>query len=112
MASVDCPPKKHGKPSDFQGRRHEYLNAAIPEYISASKSNRTGEFWNDTFAGYWAAFPWRLPLAQDPEDDEDLTGYSRPPENEDEVATKKKVLAEIERVSRRFGTQIKTDRNS
>ncbi|KAJ7201971.1 hypothetical protein B0H12DRAFT_1244105 [Mycena haematopus] len=89
------PKKKTGKPSDFQGKRAEFLQDFYPTYADASKRNKTRGIWRDFFITYWARFPWRLPLTQDPDPD-DPTDYALPPQNEDEEALKAKIMPQIE----------------
>jgi hypothetical protein len=90
--------KKRGKPSDFQGARAAYLSAFIPRYGALCKTHRTGEIWDDVFSGYWAAFPWRLPLAEECSADE-LMQYGADPVNDEEKKEKSSVLLATERVS-------------
>ncbi|KAF7375728.1 hypothetical protein MSAN_00462300 [Mycena sanguinolenta] len=87
--------KKPGKPSDIQGKRAEFLLAFYPTYADASKRSKTRGIWDDFFADYWAAFPWRLPLSQDP-DENDPVDYARAPANEEEEAWKNKVISKTE----------------
>jgi hypothetical protein len=64
--------KKRGTPSDFRGARLAMMIERLPEYIALSKSKKpgkkkdTGAFWATFFHDYWRAFPWRLPLEQEP----------------------------------------------
>ncbi|KAJ7026241.1 hypothetical protein C8F04DRAFT_1190785 [Mycena alexandri] len=78
------PPKKRGSPSDFKGKRLEFMLERLPAYIQASKNNkikaqkkdhRTQTFFITFFSEYWRRFPWTLPF-----DDEPADG---PPEPED-----------------------------
>ena len=93
--------KKPGKPSDFQGKRAEFLLAFYATaYADASKRGKKRGIWDAFFKSYWAAFPWRLPLTQDP-DPEDPVDYARAPANADEESQKNKIIAETEKVSRR-----------
>ncbi|KAJ7429241.1 hypothetical protein B0H11DRAFT_1945530 [Mycena galericulata] len=87
--------KKRGKQSDIQGKRDEYLQPFIEKYAAVAKA-RKSVFWKDLFPGYWAAFPWRLPLNQEPAED-DATDYARPPEDDKEVDMKENVMAETEK---------------
>ncbi|KAF7342708.1 hypothetical protein MSAN_02028700 [Mycena sanguinolenta] len=87
--------KKPGKPSDFQGKRAEFLSAFYPKYADASRRIKTRGIWDNFFLSYWAAFPWRLPLSQDP-DPEDSTDYTREPATPEEENQKNKIIAETE----------------
>ncbi|KAJ6631805.1 hypothetical protein B0H10DRAFT_2206221 [Mycena sp. CBHHK59/15] len=62
--------KKRGSPSDFQGKRLEFMTSQLDRYIAASKAKKkkTSEFWCSFFAHYWRLFPWRLPIGEDPPD--------------------------------------------
>jgi hypothetical protein len=90
--------KKTGKPSPIQGKRAEFLGNFYSTYTDASKGGKTRPNWSEFFKSYWAAFPWRLPLTQDP-DASDPTDYERDAENEEEEAQKTKTIAETEDVS-------------
>ncbi|KAJ7449741.1 hypothetical protein B0H11DRAFT_1928524 [Mycena galericulata] len=65
---TDGPRKKRGTPSDFQGKRLEFLKKHIPDYVEASKNRETRKFWPPFFFDYWRAFPWRIPLNEEPPD--------------------------------------------
>jgi hypothetical protein len=67
-------------------------------YLNASKTHTTHKIWDPFFKDYWAKFPWRLPLDQDP-DPEDATDYARKPVGEAEETTKQRLIEETETVS-------------
>lgn len=90
-------PKKRGKPCDFQGARLALLVSFLPKYASLSKARKASELWGLVFPAYWAAFPWRLPLTQEPDEDDPMD-YGRDPEDDEEKEKKAEVLAEIEKV--------------
>ncbi|KAJ7441814.1 hypothetical protein B0H11DRAFT_2251877 [Mycena galericulata] len=81
--------KKRGKQSDIQGKHDTYLQPFIAKYVTVAKAHKS-LFWKEFFPDYWAAFPWRLPLDQDPAED-DKTDYARPPANDEGVDTEKKI---------------------
>ncbi|KAJ7350845.1 hypothetical protein DFH08DRAFT_958464 [Mycena albidolilacea] len=70
-----------------------------PTYSDTSKHGKTREIWTKAFVRYWADFPWRLPLTQDPNPD-DPTDYGLAPQTPEEEAEHKKVIITIEAVSR------------
>jgi hypothetical protein len=90
--------KKPGKPSDFQGERAKFLEEFYPTYAEASKRGKTRTIWKDFFVSYWQTFPWRLPLAQDP-DPSDAMDYALRPQNDEELDRKAKLVPEMETVS-------------
>jgi hypothetical protein len=93
-----APKKKPGKPSDFVGKRAEFLNTFYPTYEDASNRGATRPIWKKFFRSYWAEFPWRLPLTQDP-DPNDPADYALDPQNTEETAEKAKVMPKIEKVN-------------
>ncbi|KAJ6631626.1 hypothetical protein B0H10DRAFT_2207248 [Mycena sp. CBHHK59/15] len=50
-----APRKKRGNPSDFKGKRMEFMTSQLDAYITASKAKKkkTSEFWRTFFARYW-----------------------------------------------------------
>jgi hypothetical protein len=90
--------KKRGPRSDFQGKHADFLLKFYPKYVNASKRGKTRTIWTDCFRDYWTAFPWRLPLKQDPNPD-DPTDYSRMPETLTEQTEKENTIRTIEAVS-------------
>ncbi|KAJ6482262.1 hypothetical protein C8R47DRAFT_1073558 [Mycena vitilis] len=66
--------KRHGPAGDFIGEQEQMLRAFLSTYVDASKSGKTRGIWTALFKDYWAAFPWRLPLKQDP-NSEDATDF-------------------------------------
>ncbi|KAK7050123.1 hypothetical protein R3P38DRAFT_3173183 [Favolaschia claudopus] len=92
MATVK---KKTGKPSDFQGKRLEFLLAFHPTYADASLRGKTRGIWADFFAKYWSNFPWRLPLSQDP-DESDPTDYAMLPQDAAEKELHKTTITTVE----------------
>jgi hypothetical protein len=93
------PAKKRGKRTDWVGQRLEFMEDFYPTYSDASKRGKTREIWTKAFVRYWADFPWRLPLTQDPNPD-DPTDYGLAPQTPEEEAERKKVIITIEAVSR------------
>jgi hypothetical protein len=91
--------KKPGKPSDFQGKRLQFLEEFYPTYTNASNRGKTRDIWDDMFAKYWGTFPWRLPLKQDP-DTTDTTNYAKKPQNPQEEDEKGKLITVTETVCR------------
>jgi hypothetical protein len=91
--------KPKGPASSFQGERAKFLQAFYPTYADASKKGKTRGIWATFFVEYWAKFPWRLPLKQDPDPD-DPTDYSRKPETLEEITAHTTVIAATENVSR------------
>ncbi|KAK7052715.1 hypothetical protein R3P38DRAFT_3173036 [Favolaschia claudopus] len=87
--------KKPGKPSDFQGKRLDLLLDFYPTYADASQRGKTRGIWTDFFKKYWAKFPWRLPLTQDP-DVNDATDYALKPQNPAEEEDQKKTISGTE----------------
>ncbi|KAK6996614.1 hypothetical protein R3P38DRAFT_3221658 [Favolaschia claudopus] len=87
--------KKTGKPSDFQGKRLEFLLEFHPIYADASQRGKTRGIWTDFFVRYWAQFPWRLPLNKDP-DPADPTDYALAPQNTAEEEEKKATIPATE----------------
>ncbi|KAJ7755033.1 hypothetical protein DFH07DRAFT_959600 [Mycena maculata] len=88
--------KKRGNTCDFHGQRAEYLTAFYPTYSDTSKRGKTREIWTKFFLGYWAKFPWRLPLNQDP-DPLDTTDYSALPRDVEEEMSKERTIAAMEK---------------
>ncbi|KAJ7818287.1 hypothetical protein B0H14DRAFT_2601325 [Mycena olivaceomarginata] len=64
-------------------------------YIEASQNSMTCAIWDKFFLRYWAVFPWRLPLGQDPDPD-DPTNYAAKPVDEAEVDAKSKLIEKME----------------
>ncbi|KAK7053872.1 hypothetical protein R3P38DRAFT_3305269 [Favolaschia claudopus] len=94
MATVKTK-KKPGKPSDFQGKHLEFLLTFYPTYADASQRGKTRGIWTEFFKSYWAAFPWRLPLTQDPNAN-DPTDYALKPQNPDEEALQTTTISSTE----------------
>jgi hypothetical protein len=69
----------------------------MPTYIEASQKSTTRAIWDKFFLRYWAAFPWRLPLEQDPDPD-DPTNYAAKPVDEAEEDAKSKLIEKMEDV--------------
>ena len=89
---------KPGNPGEFQGRRAEVINDALPEYLTLKGQDRRvhAAFWAFFFARWWAMFHWSIPLDQevplpDPEADVAMTeSRALSPEIEDEELMLKK----------------------
>ncbi|KAF8142772.1 hypothetical protein K438DRAFT_1994619 [Mycena galopus ATCC 62051] len=92
---AEKPKRKGGQASDFQGKRLEFLLRVHPEHLEASTKSKTREIWPKIFKDYWALFPWRLPLKQDP-DEGDTTNYSLSPQNTEEENGKKEMMPAME----------------
>jgi hypothetical protein len=89
--------KKTGKPTDFQGAQLEFLEAFMLTYIEASQNSMTRAIWDKFFLQYWAVFPWRLPLGQDPDPD-NPNNYAAKPVDEAEEDAKSKLIEKMEDV--------------
>jgi hypothetical protein len=92
------PAKKRGKRTEWVGKQWEFVQEFYPTYSKASKHGKTRDIWTKAFVRYWAAFPWRLPLKQDP-DPEDPT-YALTLQTPEEEAERKKIITVTEAVSR------------
>ena len=70
MPKSDTPKvkKKPGNPGDFRGAREDFLMSRLEEYVTASKTKKTPDFWPGLFKDYWARFHWTLTLKQEPAD--------------------------------------------
>ncbi|KAK6968966.1 hypothetical protein R3P38DRAFT_3337357 [Favolaschia claudopus] len=99
--------KKTGKPSDFQGKRLEFLLQFHPTYLDASQRGKTRGIWDEFFKRYWRTFPWRLPLSQDP-DESDPTDYALAPQDTQEVDAQSKTISGTEqKIKLWLGRQVK-----
>ncbi|KAJ7743981.1 hypothetical protein B0H14DRAFT_3514773 [Mycena olivaceomarginata] len=67
----------------------------MPTYIEASQKSTTRAIWDKFFLRYWATFPWRLPLGQDPDPD-NPTNYAAKPVDEAEEDAKSKLIEKME----------------
>ena len=83
-----CTKKKPGHPGAWHGQRLAFLQEHQAEFLAICKQDGDqGAFWSELFPLYWAKFPWRLPMNEEPEegaepveeDDDDL------PEEEQEL---------------------------
>jgi hypothetical protein len=86
-------PKKRGSPSDFQGRRAEFLEQWSEDYIEASQHKKLSKFWPRIFPQYWINFPWQLTRT------EELVGplfLDKDPEWVAPVAATKEALSEVD----------------
>ncbi|KAJ7841070.1 hypothetical protein B0H14DRAFT_2587087 [Mycena olivaceomarginata] len=85
-----CQKKREEKRTDWVGQRLEFMEDFYPTYSDASKRGKMRDIWTKAFVRYWADFPWRLPLTQDPNPD-DPTDYGLAPQTPEEEAERKKV---------------------
>ncbi|KAJ7223222.1 hypothetical protein GGX14DRAFT_557803 [Mycena pura] len=100
--ATDAPPKR-GNPGSFSRKRVTYMKNALDSfhaYQTQKKRKRRGSgqsFWDDFFPGWWAQFPWRSPLKEDPPDDPtELAKLARDPDNDAEMEAKKTTVTKTE----------------
>nr|GAT42903.1 predicted protein [Mycena chlorophos] len=93
-----------GSRAKFKGKRLEYLQAFVPEYL-ANKArggrHRRGSgksLWDTVFPGYWTAFPWRLPEDEEPPEDQDELKKLALPGDDKEKAEEDWIKAETQKV--------------
>ncbi|KAJ7030893.1 hypothetical protein C8F04DRAFT_1263384 [Mycena alexandri] len=96
------PPKKRGNCSDIVGRRAEHLLAEVDGYCAASTAGATRTWYPEFFQRYWSAFPWNIPLTEDPTE---ATLAATPADaslTTEEKAKKKKIVEETEAKIKRW----------
>ena len=98
-------PRKPGNPGDFHGRRAEFINEFIEEFLGLRGKERHfhATFWAAFFAKYWAKFHWSIPLTEevplpDPEADATLRAPSPEFEDEDLIRMKGEIIQETQAV--------------
>ncbi|KAJ7059913.1 hypothetical protein C8F01DRAFT_1294125 [Mycena amicta] len=96
------PARKKGE-SDIKGKRRELLEnhlAMFPRVAVVKngkrKFHRDKGHWNVLHNKFWAAFPWRLPLDQEPlSDDEELQRLAADPTTPEEEEEKRKIMDQV-----------------
>ncbi|KAJ7642655.1 hypothetical protein DFH06DRAFT_1334041 [Mycena polygramma] len=97
----DAPPRKRGNQGDFHGERKEFLNSRLDEYRDRSAKKTTQAWWPNLFKAYWLRFSWRLPLSQEPTEEDDDAAVDGVLTEEEKTA-KAKVLTETEAKIKRW----------
>ncbi|KAJ6450444.1 hypothetical protein C8R47DRAFT_1230259 [Mycena vitilis] len=97
---ADTVPRKRGNQGDIHGKREEFLMSRLEEYRAKSAKKQTQAWWPDVFRAYWASFPWRLSLSQEPGTNEEI------PDDKDlsdaEKVAKAKILDDTEAKIKRW----------
>jgi hypothetical protein len=108
--------KKRGSRGAFQGQRLAFLTEFMPKYIAKSKNKTRSKrgtednVWDEIFVAYWTAFPWRLPLGQDPLDDG--VDYALALQDDEERERKSKLITQTEDVRLTYFTLDESQRVS
>ncbi|KAJ7635990.1 hypothetical protein DFH06DRAFT_1139074 [Mycena polygramma] len=58
--------RARAKAFSFRGKRKEFLEGQVENFMAAHVARETPRFFKTLFAVYWENFPWRLPIDRDP----------------------------------------------
>lgn len=87
---------KPGNPGNFKGARNAWLRAQLPDYLKLVPTHRYTAFWADVHARYWQAFPYWVPLSDDPTPEDLARAEEDVPEDIKEQ--KSKIIASTNKV--------------